>query len=72
LFNGLQFRRRLFPGVVSTRSLTLTVETTLLRRTCKAWRLNAAALQAPLDGAPRLLSAGRRQRRFAAPVLRCG
>ena len=52
LFNDLQFRRRMVPGVVSTRSLALTVETTLARRGCKAGRLDAAALPAPLDGAP--------------------
>ena len=51
LFNDLQFRRRMVPGVVSTRSLALTVETTLGRRGCKAQRLDAAALPAPLDGA---------------------
>ena len=40
----------MFPGVVSTCSLTLTVETTLARREGKARRLDAAALPASLDG----------------------
>ena len=48
--NDLQFRRRMCPGVVSTRSLALTVETTLARREGKAGRLDAAALPASLDG----------------------
>ena len=47
------------------RSLRFTVRcalvTTLARRGDKAQRLNAAALPAPLNGAPRPLPAGRRQ-----------
>ena len=50
--NKLRFRRASFRGVVSTRSLALTVETTLARREGKAQRLDAAALPAPLDGTP--------------------
>ena len=52
LLNTLRFRRVSFRGVVSTRSLSLTVETTLARRKGKAQRLDAAALPAPLDGTP--------------------
>ena len=52
LFNDLQIRRRTCPSVVSTRSLALTVETTLARRESKARRLDAAALPASLDGTP--------------------
>ena len=72
LFNDLQFRRRMVPGVVSTRSLALTVETTLGRRGCKAQRLDAAALPAPLDGALGAVVGWTPTRALGSAPMRCG